>query len=120
MFGRGRRDMFRTCRAGGEAAVEDASMVVNILLWCLFGLVAGAIAQFIMPGKDPGQSGGIKGLAITAAIGLIGAVVGGLICKPIFGWDDTGFNWQTLLVAVGGALILLLLYRLVMSAASKA
>jgi uncharacterized membrane protein YeaQ/YmgE (transglycosylase-associated protein family) len=90
-------------------------MVMNILLWALFGLIAGAIAQFIMPGKDVGQSADLRGLAITIVIGIIGAVIGGAICNPLFGWDVTGFNWQSLLVAVGGALVLLFLYRLVMS-----
>ena len=94
-------------------------MVVNVLLWCLFGLIAGAIAQFLMPGKDPGQSGDLKGLAITTLIGIVGAALGGFLCNPLFGWDVTGFNWQSLLVAIAGALVLLLLYRLVMSAASK-
>jgi uncharacterized membrane protein YeaQ/YmgE (transglycosylase-associated protein family) len=95
-------------------------MVFNVLLWCLFGLIAGAVAQFVMPGKDPGQSGGLKGLAITTVIGLVGAAIGGFICQPLFGWDVTGFNWQSLLVAIGGALVLLILYRLVVSAARKA
>jgi uncharacterized membrane protein YeaQ/YmgE (transglycosylase-associated protein family) len=94
-------------------------MVVNVLLWCLFGLIAGAIAQFIMPGKDPGQSGDLKGMAITILIGIVGAAIGGFLCNPLFGWDVTGFNWQSLVVAVGGALVLLLVYRLVMLAARK-
>jgi uncharacterized membrane protein YeaQ/YmgE (transglycosylase-associated protein family) len=108
-----------------ECAEQDAThrgghiMVVNILLWCLFGLIAGAIAQFIMPGKDPGQSADLRGMAITIVIGIVGAAIGGLLCNPLFGWDVTGFNWQSILVAVAGALVLLILYRLVMSAARK-
>jgi len=72
-----------------------------------------------MPGKDPGQSGDVKGLAITILIGIAGAAIGGFLCQPLFGWDVTGFNWQSILVAVAGALVLLILYRLMVSAARK-
>jgi uncharacterized membrane protein YeaQ/YmgE (transglycosylase-associated protein family) len=102
------------------ALVEDASMLVNILLWCLFGLIAGAIAQFLMPGRGPGQSRGLRGWAITTLIGIVGAAIGGFICNPLFGWDVTGFNWQSMFVAIAGALVLLILYRLVVSAARHA
>jgi uncharacterized membrane protein YeaQ/YmgE (transglycosylase-associated protein family) len=95
-------------------------MVVNILLWCLFGLIAGAIAQFLLPGRDPGQSANAKGLVLTIMIGVVGAALGGLLSNPLFGWDVTGFNWQSMLVAVGGALLLLVLYRLVMPTPRRA
>jgi uncharacterized membrane protein YeaQ/YmgE (transglycosylase-associated protein family) len=90
-------------------------MVVNILLWALFGLIAGAVAQFIMPGKDPGQSADPKGFLITILIGIAGAMVGGFVSSRLFGWDVTGFNLPSFVVAIGGALVLLLLYRLVAS-----
>ena len=95
-------------------------MVLNVLLWCLFGLIAGAIAKFIMPGRDPGHSGGFRGMAITTLIGLAGALIGGFLCNPLFGWDVTGFNWQSMLVAIGGAIVLLIMYRLVVPAARRA
>src|SRR5262245_4259988 len=91
------------------------AMLVNVLLWCLFGLIAGAIAQFLMPGKDPGGSGNLKGMAITIVIGIIGAAIGGALCQPLFGWDVSGFNVQSIVVAVIGALVLLILYRLIVS-----
>jgi uncharacterized membrane protein YeaQ/YmgE (transglycosylase-associated protein family) len=87
--------------------------LVNILLWCLFGLVAGAVAQIIMPGKDPGQSWSPMGFVITACIGILGAVVGGWLGSKLFNLDVTaGFNLQSFLVAVAGALVLLVGYRL--------
>jgi len=108
----GAEGMFRACEQDAQRITEDASMVVNFLLWCLFGLIAGAIAQFILPGRDVGGSSRLSSMAITIVIGIVGAVVGGLICKPLFGWDVTGFNWQSMLVAIGGALLLLILYRI--------
>jgi uncharacterized membrane protein YeaQ/YmgE (transglycosylase-associated protein family) len=94
---------------------EDGTMLVNILVWCLFGLIAGAIAQFIMPGKAVGGSGNLKGVAITIVLGILGAVLGGFVSSHLFNWDVTGFNLPSLAIAVGGALLLLVLYRLVMS-----
>ena len=87
-------------------------MLLNILLWIVFGLIAGAVAQFIMPGRDPGESTSAKGLAITAGLGILGALAGGLISSTLFNWDVTGFNLPSFAIAIGGALLLLLLYRM--------
>jgi uncharacterized membrane protein YeaQ/YmgE (transglycosylase-associated protein family) len=91
-------------------------MIVNIVLWCLFGLIAGAVAQFLMPGKDPGQSADPRGILLTILLGIAGAVIGGLISSQLFGWDITGFNLPSFLIAIAGALLLLILYRMVTSA----
>jgi uncharacterized membrane protein YeaQ/YmgE (transglycosylase-associated protein family) len=71
------------------------------------------VAQLIMPGRDPGQSGNAKGFLITILLGIVGAVVGGYLSSVLFGWDVTGFNLPSFGIAIGGALLLLLLYRLV-------
>ena len=89
-------------------------MVVNILLWCLFGLIAGAVAKFIMPGKDPG------GIIVTILLGIAGAVVGGFLGGQLFGWDVTGFNLPSFGIAVAGALLLLILYRVFTPSARRA
>ena len=89
-------------------------MLVNVLLWVLFGLIAGAIAQFIMPGKDPGGSGNLRGFIITTLIGIAGAVAGGFLSSNLLGRDVTGFDLPSFAIAVGGALLLLIVYRLVM------
>jgi uncharacterized membrane protein YeaQ/YmgE (transglycosylase-associated protein family) len=86
------------------------------LLWCLFGLIAGAVAQFLMPGKDPGQSADPRRIAITILLGIAGAVIGGFISSQLFGWDITGFNVPSFLIAIAGAILLLILYRMAMSA----
>jgi uncharacterized membrane protein YeaQ/YmgE (transglycosylase-associated protein family) len=92
-------------------------MLLNILLWCLFGLIAGTIAQLIMPGKDPGQAANPMGYVITIVIGILGAALGGYLSSLLFGWDVTGFNLQSFVVAIAGSLLLLVIYRLAANAA---
>ncbi len=78
---------------------------MGILSWILFGLIAGALAKFIMPGDDPG------GVIVTIIIGIVGAVVGGFLGGLLFGVDVTGFNLSSLLLAVLGAIAVLAIYR---------
>lgn len=76
---------------------------MSILWWIIIGGIAGALAKFIMPGKDPG------GIFVTIILGIAGAVVGGWILGllvPGRTMGPTGF-----IGAVLGALLLLWLYR---------
>lgn len=78
---------------------------MGILSWILLGLVAGAIAKLLTPGRDP------QGCIITMVIGVIGAVIGGYVAK-LFGWDGVdGFNLYSILVATGGAVLALIIYN---------
>ena len=80
---------------------------MGIIAWIVFGLIAGLIAKWIMPGNDPG------GFIVTILIGIAGAVIGGFIGSAIgFGGVD-GFDFRSFLVAIGGALLLLWIYRMV-------
>lgn len=80
---------------------------MGILTWIIFGLIAGAIAKLLMPGKDPG------GFIVTILLGVAGALVGGFIATGLgFGSVD-GFNLGSFFVAVVGALLLLIGYRFV-------
>ena len=80
---------------------------MGIISWIVIGLVAGAIAKLIMPGRDPG------GIIVTILIGMVGAVIGGFIAKAVgFGGVD-GIDIRSILVATVGAVILLFAYRLV-------
>jgi uncharacterized membrane protein YeaQ/YmgE (transglycosylase-associated protein family) len=82
---------------------------VGVLSWILFGLLAGAIAKFIMPGKDPG------GCIGTVIIGILGAVIGGFVGTSVFDFGTvTGFNVRSFGIAILGAIILLTLYRLLL------
>lgn len=80
---------------------------MGILSWIVMGLIVGLLAKFIMPGKDPG------GLIITILIGIAGAFVGGFIGSRLGLGSVTGFDIKSILVAVGGAVILLILYRVI-------
>ena len=73
--------------------------------WIFFGLIAGALAKFIMPGDDPG------GIFVTILIGIAGAIVGGLIATPLGLGGPADFDLRSMLVAIGGALLLLFAYR---------
>jgi uncharacterized membrane protein YeaQ/YmgE (transglycosylase-associated protein family) len=82
---------------------------MGVISWILFGLVAGAVAKFIMPGKDPG------GCIGTTLIGILGAVIGGFIGNELLNIGTvTGFNVTSFGIAILGAIILLLLYRLLL------
>ena len=77
---------------------------MGALSWIILGLIAGALAKAIRPGKDP------QGCFFTLFIGVMGAVVGGWIAT-LFGWGRVnGFNLYSLIVATVGAIIFLAIY----------
>jgi uncharacterized membrane protein YeaQ/YmgE (transglycosylase-associated protein family) len=80
---------------------------MGILLWILFGLIAGAIAKVLMPGDDPG------GFFITILLGIVGALLGGWLGSLILDVGISGFNLSSFLVAVAGSILLLVIYRAV-------
>ena len=82
---------------------------MGIIGWIILGLIAGAIAKAVMPGRDTG------GIVVTMLIGIVGAVLGGFLANALLGVDamDEFFDVSTWLAAIVGALILLFIYRLV-------
>jgi uncharacterized membrane protein YeaQ/YmgE (transglycosylase-associated protein family) len=80
-------------------------MLGALIFWIIVGLIAGALAKFIMPGDDPG------GFIITIILGIAGAVVGGFLASLI-GIGGGGIIW-TIIIATLGAIILLAIYRAV-------
>lgn len=77
---------------------------MGILGWILFGLIVGALAKLVMPGRDPG------GIIITMLLGIAGAVIGGFVGRAMgfYGPNEpAGF-----LMSFVGAVILLALYRM--------
>ena len=80
---------------------------MDILLWIVFGLVVGAVAKFLMPGNDPG------GIIVTIVLGIVGAMLGGWLGRAMGMYrqgEPAGF-----IMAVVGAIVILGLYRLVIS-----
>jgi len=79
------------------------------LYWILLGLVAGTLAKFLVPGRDP------SGCVVTIVLGIVGALLGGFIGTRI-GWGTvtTGsFDFRSIGLATLGAILLLLLGRVV-------
>ena len=79
------------------------------LYWILLGLVAGTLAKFLVPGRDP------SGCIVTIVLGIVGALLGGYIGTRI-GWGTvtTGsFDFRSIGLATLGAIVLLLLGRVV-------
>jgi len=85
---------------------------MGILAWIVFGLIAGGVAQLVMPGDDPG-GGGFMGWLITMVIGIVGAVIGGVVGAALGFGGVSGFNLGSFLIAVLGALLVLFLWRMV-------
>jgi len=80
---------------------------MGILVWLIFGLIAGALAKFIMPGQQGG------GIILTIVLGIVGAVVGGFIGTHLLGFGDiSGFDLRSMAIAVGGAVLVLFVYGL--------
>lgn len=78
---------------------------MGFLSWVLLGLIAGAIAKWILPGNDPG------GFIVTIVIGIVGAVIGGFIGTALgFGAVD-GLNLGSIAIAVLGSVVLLMGFR---------
>lgn len=87
---------------------------MGIIGWIVLGLIAGAIAKFLLPGDDPG------GIIVTMLIGIVGAILGGFIASGL-GLGDLGkfFDLGTWLIAIGGSLVLLIAFRLLFGRRGK-
>jgi len=84
--------------------------MLNILSWIIVGLIAGALARLIMPGRDP------MGMVATIVLGIIGSLVGGFVSMAI--WrnnDSSAFQGSGLLLSILGAIVVLWIWRMVKS-----
>ena len=81
--------------------------VMGLVSWVVMGLLAGIVAKFLMPGKDGG------GCILTSILGIIGAVLGGFIATQLGFGGVSGFDFRSLAIATAGAVILLLVLRIV-------
>lgn len=77
---------------------------MHILGWLLFGLIVGAIAKMLMPGRDPG------GWVVTILLGIAGSFIGGFLAQALLGRNDNTAGW---IGSIIGAMVLLFVYRLI-------
>ena len=84
---------------------------MGIIAFIILGLLAGLIAKALLPGSDPG------GLIITTIIGIVGALLGGFLAAVLFDAHplDEFFDISTWITAIIGSIVLLLIYRMVVS-----
>ena len=80
---------------------------MSIIAWIIFGALAGWIASLIM-NTDQEQ-----GAVANILVGVVGAIVGGMIARAVGGFGVTGFNFGSLLVAILGAVVLFGVYKMV-------
>jgi uncharacterized membrane protein YeaQ/YmgE (transglycosylase-associated protein family) len=86
---------------------------MGILAWIVFGLLAGLIAKFILPERAPG------GILTTIVLGIVGAIVGGYIGSLMGFGDLSGFDFRSMALAVGGALLLLIVWGFIARGTAK-
>jgi uncharacterized membrane protein YeaQ/YmgE (transglycosylase-associated protein family) len=79
---------------------------MGILTWIVLGLIVGVLAKLVMPGKDPG------GIIITILLGIAGALLGGFIANAMGYGAVNGINLGSIVIAMLGAILLLVIYRL--------
>ena len=85
--------------------------MMAFIWWLIIGLIAGALARLIMPGRDP------MGIIATILLGIVGSILGGLVSWAIWGADETGrgFRPASLLLSIVGAIIVLWIWRMMRS-----
>ena len=85
--------------------------MMSFIWWLIIGLIAGALARLIMPGRDP------MGIIATILLGIVGSILGGLVSWGIWGAEtpDSGFRPAGLLLSILGAIIVLWIYRMIRS-----
>jgi uncharacterized membrane protein YeaQ/YmgE (transglycosylase-associated protein family) len=80
---------------------------MGILSWIIFGLIAGALAKWIMPGPNP------SGCIVTIILGVVGAFVGGYVGTLLGMGTVDGFDIRSFFLAIVGAVLLLAAYRVI-------
>jgi uncharacterized membrane protein YeaQ/YmgE (transglycosylase-associated protein family) len=96
----------------GKRAILSCSKgekMINFIIWLIVGALIGWVASLIM------KTNSRQGLIGDILVGIVGAFVGGLILSPVFHIstiNESNFSLPALLVSLGGAIILLLLFKL--------
>lgn len=97
--------------SGINAANKEDNKMLSFIWWLIIGLIAGALARLIMPGRDA------MGIVATMVLGIIGSVLGGLVSWAIWGVDTDGRGFQPagLLLSIVGAILVLWIWRMMKS-----
>lgn len=80
--------------------------IMSILVWLVFGLIVGAIAKLMMPGKDPGS------FVVTVMVGIVGSLIGGGISYLLLGAQGR-YQPAGWIMSIVGAILLLAIYRVI-------
>ena len=83
--------------------------MLNFIAWLIVGLIAGALARLIMPGRDP------MGIIATIVLGIVGSIIGGVIGMAIWRDNTNGFQPGNLLLSILGAILVLWIWRMIKS-----
>ena len=83
--------------------------MLNFIWWLIIGLIAGALARLIMPGRDA------MGIVATIVLGIVGSIIGGLVSWAIWGTETGRIQPAGLLLSILGAIIVLWIYRMIKS-----
>jgi uncharacterized membrane protein YeaQ/YmgE (transglycosylase-associated protein family) len=85
--------------------------MLSFIWWLIIGLIAGALARLIMPGRDA------MGIVATIVLGIVGSVIGGLVSWAIWGADTAGRGFRPggLILSILGAILVLWIWRMVKS-----
>lgn len=83
--------------------------MMSFIWWLIIGLIAGALARLIMPGRDP------MGIIATILLGIVGSIIGGLVSWAIWGAETTRFRPGGILLSILGAILVLWIWRMVKS-----
>jgi uncharacterized membrane protein YeaQ/YmgE (transglycosylase-associated protein family) len=84
--------------------------MIHIIGQIIFGLIIGAIARFLLPGKEA-IAAGLMGWVITCLLGIAGSLIGTFVGRAIWGGEKYAAGW---IMSILGAILLLLIYRMVM------
>jgi uncharacterized membrane protein YeaQ/YmgE (transglycosylase-associated protein family) len=100
--------MKRTRQSGCLLNEEEGTIKMGFFAFLILGLIAGAIAKAILPGKQGG------GIFITLLLGVVGALLGGWIGSVLFNANlNSFFSLSTWLLAIGGSIVVLLVYGMI-------
>jgi len=81
--------------------------MLSFIWWLIIGLIAGALARLIMPGRDA------MGIIATILLGIVGSIIGGLVSWAIWGTNNGGFQRGGLILSILGAILVLWIWRMV-------